>query len=146
MNERIDSLYICPWSIADPLCSSQSLAYIHGLGDAGYEFALITFETSEHSSTAAEKEERKRSLAEKGIHWYPVDWQIGNSISDKLKGILSVMAQGIKVCRRHRPRLIHSRSSLPVFAAVMLSKLFRVKFLYDADSLLSEEYLDIGHI
>jgi glycosyltransferase involved in cell wall biosynthesis len=94
----------------------------------------------------AEQAEAKRSLASKGIYWYPVNWPAGTTVANKIKGIRSVITTGITVCRRHRPRLIHSRSSLPVFAAVTLSKLFRTKFLYDADSLLSEEYLDVGHV
>lgn len=146
MSERVDSLYICPWSLRDPLCQSQSLAYIRGLVNSGYKFALITFETAQYRLDEAQVAEQKRDLLEQGIYWYPVDWPSGISLSQKLSGIWSVVLQGIKVCRRHRPRIIHSRTSLPVFAAVALKKLFRTKFLYDADSLLSQEYLDIGHL
>jgi len=143
---KAESLYICPWSLDDPLCRSQSLAYIRGLVEAGYKFALITFETEKYQTKTADWGEKQRELRSEGIDWYPVNWPAGTSIFDKLKGIKSVIATGISVCRRHRPRLIHSRSSLPVFAAVTLSKLFHTKFLYDADSMLSKEYVDVGHV
>jgi glycosyltransferase involved in cell wall biosynthesis len=146
MTRKIDSLYICPWSLNDPLCRSQSLAYLQGLAERGYNFALITFEADQYRIPADEQSAVSARLQEEGIFWYPVDWPAGNSITDKFKGIRSVVLQGIRVCWKHRPQLIHSRSSLPVFASVTLSKLFRTKFLYDADSLLSDEYLDIGHI
>ena len=57
-----------------------------------------------------------------------------------------MIAKGSWICLKYRPALIHSRTSLPAFMAVCLKLLFRRKFLYDADSVLSDEYADIGHL
>jgi glycosyltransferase involved in cell wall biosynthesis len=139
-------LYICPWSLGDPLCQSQSLPYIRGLVEDGYRFALMTFESEQYRPDEGSVADKQAQLAAEGISWYPVSWPAGNSMADKLAGITAAVMTGVKVCRRHHPRLIHSRSSLTVFAAVTLEKLFRTKYLYDADSLLSQEYLDVGHL
>jgi glycosyltransferase involved in cell wall biosynthesis len=138
MTGKLDSLYICPWRLEDALCQSQSLAYLRELADSGWRFGLITFETA--------RGETASSFIHENITWYPVAWDSGTALSGKLLGILRVIATGSWICIRRRPTLIHSRTSLPVFAAVCLKLIFRRKFLYDADSMLSDEYADIGHL
>lgn len=143
---KADSLYICPWSLEDPLCQSQSLPYLKGLTAHGYKFALITFENAKFAASSEELNKTKKRLEEENICWYPVRWKSGNSIFDKVFSIINSFSAGAKICFRHKPRLIHSRSSLPTFLSVPLSKFFRIPFLYDADSLLSEEYADTNHL
>ena len=138
MSERVDSLYICPWSLRDPLCQSQSLPYVRDLADSGRRFAFITFESDGVPKPSA--------AIHQNISWYPIVWDSGNALSSKLLGILRVLAMGSWICLKHRPKLIHSRTSLPAFMAVLLKKLFRRRFLYDADSILSDEYADTGHL
>lgn len=143
---RLDCLYICPWSLNDPLSQSQSLPYIRGLVSEGYSFALLTLETQKLKLSSDEVRKIKVELARENIHWSPIDWNSGTAIKHKLFGIWAVLSTGIRICFKHKPQLIHSRSSLPAFAAVFLAKMFRLKYLYDADSILSEEYADTGHL
>lgn len=138
-------LYICPWSFRDPLCQSQSLAYIKGLVANGHKFALITFESGRFEMSTDEIARERSTLMSQGIEWHPVKWGTGNSLADKIGGIVRVIVKGLQIGIRTRQNLVHSRSSLPAFMAVVLKKLLRAKFLYDADSLLSEEYLETGH-
>lgn len=139
MTRNVDSLYICPWSYDDPLCRSQSLAYIRELANDGRRFALITFEAGDIKDAGA-------TPIHENIEWHPVRWSPGNSPARKIGGIVRLLAKGVRICLKNHPSLIHSRTSLPAFAAVCLAKAFRSKFLYDADSLLSEEYADTGHL
>lgn len=90
--------------------------------------------------------ETKKMLEKDGIFWYPVNWKAGNSVAGKLRSFFSVFYNGFKAHLKHRPKLIHSRSSLPLFLALALHKVGRSKFLYDADSILSEEYADVKHL
>lgn len=60
---------------------------------------------------------------------------------DCLRGIL----MGVWIALRHRPKVVHSRSSIPAAMALAISTVCRIKFLYDADARLSEEYTDTGH-
>lgn len=143
---KVTSLYLCPWSLNDPLCQSQSLAYIKDLAAGGYSFALMTFENSNFSMSDEKIAETKKILECEGIVWYPVRWNSGNSVLSKLLSVFFVFFTGFKVCFKHRPNLVHSRSSLTVFLALMLHKIGSGRFLYDADSILSEEYADVGHL
>ena len=143
---QVTSLYICPWSLEDPLCQSQTLPYLRGLSAAhGYKFALITFENPVFALDSPEKEKRQKQLEDIGIFWYPVSYHQGLSLTAKALNNYHGTIAGLKIWRRHHPRIIHSRSSLSTAIAVILTKLYRCNFLYDADSVLSEEYVDINH-
>lgn len=142
---KVTSLYICPWSLNDPLCQSQSLAYLRGLTEHDYKFALITFENPKYALNENEKAAVKKDLASQGIYWYPAAYHQGLSLFAKAFDNAAGFITGVKVIYKHRPRIIHSRSSLTVLLAIALAKVSGLKFLYDADSLLSEEYADIGH-
>jgi len=130
----------------DPLCQSQSLAYIRELIAGGHSFALITFENSRFLMSDEKVEETRRLLAGENIFWHPVYWKSGKSVFGKLSSVYWVFHTGFKAYFKHKPKLIHSRSSLPVFLALTLHKIGWSKFLYDADSSLSEEYADVGHL
>lgn len=143
---KVTSLYVCPWSLSDPLCQSQTLAYIKDLVSDGYSFALITFENSSFLMSDEKIGETKKILESEGIFWYPVRWNSGNSILSKLLSVYFVFYTGFKAYFKHRPKLIHSRGSLILFLALTLYKIGWSKFLYDADSILSEEYADVGHL
>lgn len=145
MNEKADSLYICPWSLNDPLCRSQSLAYINILTEYGYKFALVTFETDQFALSGEERRKTAQELAARGIYWHPVKWHLNLALPKKSLGGLRVLQTVLNAARRHRPRLVHSRSSTPAFFAALAARLFKLKFLYDADSVLSQEYVDVGH-
>jgi len=145
MPDRVVSLYICPWSLIDPLAQSQSLGYLNILTKYGYRFALITFETSRFSLKEEELQKVKEGLAEAGINWYPVEWHLGSTLPQKIKSGFSAMLMTFKAVWKHNPRIIHSRSSTPALFALLAAKIFGKKFLYDADSILSQEYVDVGH-
>lgn len=141
----IDSLYICYWSFNDPLCQTQSLEYIKQLAKSGYRFALITYEQPVYTIPANRRREIFESLAQEGIYWFPLKYHkrfpLISTIYDCLMGII----KGGGIIWMHNVRVVHARASIASFVALVLSKICGVKFLYDADSKLSEEYADIGH-
>lgn len=142
---RVTSLYICPWSLRDPLCQSQTLPYLFGLIESGYKFALITFENPKFALAAGQRAEQQKQLEARGIYWYPVAYHQGLSLRAKAIDNYNGIVAGLKAWRRHKPPIVHSRTSLPTLIAVAVSKLTGSLFLYDADSILSEEYADNGH-
>jgi glycosyltransferase involved in cell wall biosynthesis len=138
-------LYICYWSLKDPLCQTQSLAYLRHLAERVGPFALITFEQPRFRLTRTQARAVRRELADIGIHWYPLTYHKRYPLLatgfDCLQGVLT----GLWALWHHRPRVVHSRGSIPGAMAMVLRWLCRVEFLYDADSRLSEEYADNGH-
>ncbi|MBI3650451.1 MAG: glycosyltransferase [Acidobacteria bacterium] len=144
-DKNITALYICYWSLLDPLCQSQSLAYLLQLTARGRRFALITFEQEKYALQASPFAAMKRQLAEQGILWFPLTyhkrWPLLATAYDCLRGIL----MGLWIALRHRPKVVHSRSSIAAAMALGIAFIGRLKFLYDADARLSEEYADNGH-
>ncbi|HEX8652846.1 MAG TPA: glycosyltransferase [Pyrinomonadaceae bacterium] len=138
-------LYICYWSFQDPLCQTQSLAYLRTLAKRGHKFALITFEQPQCKTTPTQKKRIKRELQQEGIAWYPLKYHkrfpMLATAYDCVRGIL----MGVWIALRHRPQVIHSRSSVASAMALAVANVCRLKFLYDADATLSEEYTDHGH-
>src|SRR5262245_8769427 len=145
VHQRAVGLYICYWSLMDPLCQTQSLAYLRHLADQLGAFALITFEQPRFCLNRSDSESMRRELAAAGILWYPLCYHKRFPLLatgyDCLLGVLT----GLLATWRHRPAVVHSRGSIPAAMALALHRLCRLPFLYDADSRLSEEYADNGH-
>ncbi|MCI0485708.1 MAG: glycosyltransferase [Blastocatellia bacterium] len=142
---KADALYICYWSLQDPLCQTQSLAYLRGLAARGHRFALITFEQPKYKLNSAQRAAMRRELKGQGIYWYPLKYHKRFPILATAYDCLRAILVGAFVVLRHRPRIVHSRASIPASVALALSRVCGLKFLYDADSRLSEEYADNGH-
>ena len=145
MRERALGLYVCYWSLMDPLCQTQSFAYLRHMATPDRPFVLITFEQPRFELNGQESAATRRKLAEMGIYWYPLTYHKRFPLLatgfDCLAGILT----GVVAAWRHRPAVVHSRGSVPAAMALVLQRLCRLQFLYDADSRLSEEYADNGH-
>jgi glycosyltransferase involved in cell wall biosynthesis len=145
VNKNITALYICWWSLKDPLCQTQSLSYLRELTERGYRFALITFEQEQYRLDAGQQKAMKDELADAGIYWYPLTYHKRFPLLATSYDCLRAIFAGLFLILRYRIPMIHSRASIPSSIALAVSSLCRVKFLYDADNRLSEEYADNGH-
>lgn len=141
----IVSLYISYWSLQDPLCQTQSLAYLRKLTRRGHRFVLITFEQPQYALGPHQAASMKSELARQGIHWYPLRYHKKYSLLATAFDCLCGVAAGLYLTLRYRARIVHSRASIPAAMALVVARLRGLKFLYDADSVLSEEYVDSGH-
>jgi glycosyltransferase involved in cell wall biosynthesis len=139
------SLYICNWSLNDPLCQSQTLPYLRALAEQGYPSCLITCERPSRAGGEATSEPAAHRLAADGIRWIPVRYHDGASLLHAGGDFIRLFASASAAVARHRPRIVHTRTSVPGAVGMVLSAAARLPFLYDADSELSEEYVDGGH-
>jgi glycosyltransferase involved in cell wall biosynthesis len=144
-NATVTGLYMSYWSLQDPLCQTQSLAYLRELTARGHRFALMTFEQQQYALTPSQSLAMKRKLASHGIYWYPLNYHKRFHLLSKAFDFVCGVGMGLWIVARHQPRIVHSRASNAAAIALLLSRLCRIKFLYDADSTLSEEYADTGH-
>ncbi len=116
MSKEVTSLYICPWSLRDSLCQSQSLAYLKELAAAyKYKFALMTFENPIYKTDAQIEKKIKTDLAKNGIFWYPVKYRAGASVKDKLLESAGAIAENwsgnlTEICTRCSPARIFART------------------------------------
>src|SRR6266571_2920561 len=80
---RITALYICHWSLLDPLCQSQALPYLRELSADGHRFALMTYEQPKYKLDQAARDIMRRQLRTQGIDWYPVNYHKRSSLFAK---------------------------------------------------------------
>lgn len=142
MPRRLDSIYITYWSLLDPLCQSQSLPYLRSLTRDGYRIGLITFEQPRWRMTRAQLRTKQEELASEGIHWHPLRYHKRPAVLSTLYdiGAGGLAAAGLAI--RSRAPLIHGRSSVSSAMAALAAKLARTRLFVDADSPLSQEYVD----
>jgi glycosyltransferase involved in cell wall biosynthesis len=105
----------------------------------------MTFEQDSYRLRPDEVAMVRAGLAAEGIYWYPLKYHKGLPLAATAFDCLCGVLAGIWITLRHRPRVVHSRASIPAVIALTLSRLCGLKFLYDADSRLSDEYADNGH-
>ncbi len=137
--------YFSYWSLLDPLCQSQCLAYIKELTKAGYSFSLFTLEQEKYALDRVQTKKMKAELKQLGIKWYPLEYHKSMRLFTSGFYIFRGVLIGSYTTLKNKSKFVHSRSSVPAGIALLVSKICRTEFLYDADSTLSEEYLDIGY-
>jgi len=141
----VSSLYVSNWSLNEPLCQSQSVAYLKALAARGHRSCLITFERAPYAMPASDAVAAKRALDAAGVCWHPIPYHRRRNLAvaafDTIRGLATAVAAVI----RHGARIIHTRTSVPAVIGLVAARLTGRRFLYDADSELSEEYVDGGH-
>ena len=142
---RRASLYITNWSLNEPLCQSQSVAYLEGLAGSGYPSCLITFERPPYRLADAEQERTRNRLAERGICWHPLTYHRRSNLALAAFDVLRGLGTATSAIVRHGARIVHTRSSMPSAFGLVAAKMLRRRFLYDADSELAEEYVGCGY-
>src|SRR5712692_6248066 len=105
------SVYICNWSLAEPLCQSQTLAYLKRLAARGYPTCLITFERPAYALGRAEAARMKSDLANHGICWHPLSHHPRTGLLVALFDGVRALLTGALAVVRHRPRIVHTRTS-----------------------------------
>jgi glycosyltransferase involved in cell wall biosynthesis len=139
------SLYITNWSLAEPLCQSQTVAYLKLLAGRGHNSCLITFERLPYAMSSADAARTARELADIGIRWLPIPYHRRKHLLVAAGDLLRGTMVAVSAILRHRPRIVHTRTSVPAAIGLIASGLTATRFLYDADSELSEEYVDGSH-
>jgi glycosyltransferase involved in cell wall biosynthesis len=139
------SLYITNWSLSEPLCQSQSVPYLKALAARGYQSCLMTFERPPYALTGADADAARRQLADAGICWHPLAYHSRANIIGVAVDGARTLSTSVNAILRHGARIVHTRTSVPAALGLVAARLTRRRFLYDADSELSEEYADGGH-
>lgn len=137
-------LYLTYWSLFDPLCQTQSVAYLRLLAERGHTFWLMTFEVDADKGMSQVERSTPPSVPE-GIFWVPLPYHKGSGLGAKAIDFWAAVSAGIRLVRRHRLDLVHARGSIPGIMASVIARLSGCRFLFDADAPLSEEYVQTGH-
>ena len=140
----LDAVYICYWSMRDPLCQSQSLTAVRALAKNGRKMGLMTFEQERYRLGKRERAEERDRLVEEGIVWIPLNYHRRPNILATFYDILRGALRVSWLIQRRKVRLVHARGTVPGAIAWLATRVGGARFFYDADGPISEEYADIG--
>jgi glycosyltransferase involved in cell wall biosynthesis len=138
----LDSLYFTYWSLDDPLTQTQCVPVVEALAEMGYRMALTTYERER--TWSAQTRQHAERLSTRGVQWYRLGYHERPKVVSTAWDAFFGLVLGLRVAVVARPRLFHSRATVPAAPAAGAAVLSGARFLYDADGPLSEEYVDAG--
>jgi len=142
----IRTLYICYFSLYEPLVQTQVLPYLRGISRAGATVWLLTFERAmpEHWKTEPEETWRVR-LREDGIEWLTLPYHNRPSLPAKIVDIVTGTLRVIRTVRREKIDIIHARSQLATVIGLLARPFTGARVIFDIRGLLGDFYVEAGH-
>lgn len=140
---QLRSLYVCYFGLREPLVQTQVLPYLRELARAGAAIRLLTFEPRRVVWTSEAEAEMRQRLRGDGIEWTRAVYH--TSLPGKIADILTGVARIVRIARRERITIIHARSHVPAFMALLARPFTNARVLFDIRGLMADEYADAGH-
>ena len=133
-------------SFKDPLFQNLVFSYIKTLSAKGpYSFHLITYEQERYAVSATEKLRIQKGLRAYDVKWYPQRFHTGNFlIFKKLYDLLVSLLIAAKIRVQYRTKLIFAFANVSGAFSIILSKLFRMKFLIYSYEPHAEFQVELG--
>lgn len=127
----------------EPLGTSQVLSYIYKLSEY-YNYCLISLEKPEDLKNLLAFNLLKNKLEESGIKWYPIAYK--TSRIGKRLNFLNFVWLVFNVVRKERIKNIHCRSYVTAIPALLVKKVYQIKYLFDTRSFAIDERADVGSL
>lgn len=130
----------------EPLLQSQCIPYLQGLTKKGISFTLLSFEKQKTSRQEMSDSVSyfKNRLAQYGIKWYWLPYHKRPSLPATLFDIFCGLIFSCYLVIKRRVNIVHARATIPAVIALILKKVFRLKFIFDMRGINAEEYVDAG--
>ena len=138
------ALYICYFSLDEPLVQSQVLPYLRELAAAGIKVRLLTFEKDLKQKSSDQLAASREALAARGITWSYLPYHKTPSIPATLYDVLAGAVQIVRLIRREGVEVLHARAHIPMAMALIAQRLARCRTVFDLRGLIAEEYVDAG--
>jgi len=135
-------LYISLTGMTEPLGRSQVLEYLIDLSKSN-KFYLISFEREEDIKNI---DEIKKMVNRYNIEWNYLIYSNKYGVFSTIIQIFQVLKIASKLIKKHTIAVVHARSMIPATIGIILSKLYRVKLLFDIRGFAIDEKLDSGRL
>jgi glycosyltransferase involved in cell wall biosynthesis len=142
----VNTLYVCYFSLLEPLVQTQVLPYLRELSKSGIGIDLLTFEPGSRKKNIPEPERRRweESLQQEGIVWHSMSYHSRPSLPATLYDILAGTLFSIKMIRRKNIDVLHARAHIPIAMAFPAKWLTKCRVIFDIRGLMADEYADAG--
>ena len=136
-------IYISYDGLAEPLGQSQIIPYIKKLSTTN-RIHVISFEKPVDIIDSAKIISLKEQLDNIGVGWTSLRYHKKPSVLATLFDIIQGQVAAIKVSKLMKIEIIHVRSYIPAFIALLLKKLTGAKLLFDIRGFWADERVDGG--
>lgn len=134
------TLYLSRNGLLEPLGQSQVMGYLRGLSRE-YRITLLTYEKDEDWADADRVERARAECQERGIRWLPQRFRGRPGVLADALSTLRMVWLVWREVREQEVRLIHARSYIPAAAALVVSCITGVPFIFDMRALWPEELI-----
>lgn len=139
------TLYLTSNGLLEPLGQSQILAYLRGLSNS-YRIILITYEKDEDWTDAKRMSVARDECNRLGVRWLPQRFQRQPKLIAPAFRIAQMIWLTAREIKCQRVLLIHARSYIPAFAAMIVGRVLCIPFIFDMRALWPEELITAGHL
>lgn len=134
-------LYISYDGLLEPLGQSQVLRYLEKLS-LRHKIHLISFEKFDDWAQIKKREALKSNMKNAGIHWVPLRYHKQPSALATTFDMLQGIMVGCWIAIQCRVQIVHARSYVSSVIALVLKKLFGIKYIFDMRGFWADERVD----
>jgi glycosyltransferase involved in cell wall biosynthesis len=139
---RKATLYICYYTVTEPLVQTQVIPYLVELTQRGMDVRLLSFEP--RGISPQKLAQSGQALQGCGIAWHHLRYHSRPSLLAALYDIGVGTITAAWLCVTHNIRIIHARSHVPAAVGLILKRMLGIRLIFDMRGLLADEYVDAG--
>ncbi len=128
----------------DPLGQSQILPYLVRLSARGFRIMLLTFEKPQALASHGAVEKLQLQCRAAGIHWTYLRYHRRPRLLATFWDLLCGFIRAYSIVRRERINIIHARSYVAAYLAMVLKRLTGVRVVFDMRELWVDGRIDGG--
>ena len=136
-------LYISYDGMLEPLGQSQVVAYLEKLAP-GRRIHLVSFEKAADWADEKRRQAMREWLAKASIGWHPLRYHKRPSVLATIHDIIVGSALAIRLAHRHQLGILHARSYVAAFMALLAKDPVGAAFLFDMRGFWADERVDGG--
>lgn len=140
LTKKINIIYLTRNGLLEPLGQSQVIPYLRGLSKY-YSITLISYEKFQDFSNSELMNNVAKDCIKYGIRWLPQKFKPNLNIFFSAISILKMIWLVKKVVNQENCKLIHARSYIPAFVALIINRLKGTPFIFDMRALWPEELI-----
>jgi glycosyltransferase involved in cell wall biosynthesis len=138
-------LYLSYTGLAEPLGDSQVFAYLRGLSGA-HCITLVSFEKPADLADAAAIAALRARCAEHGIRWIARRYHHRPRLAATAWDLAGFTWTALRQARQGRAEIVHARSYIPGFVALVLKRTLGLAFIFDMRAFWPEEMVTAGRL
>lgn len=131
-------IYISYNGILEPLGQSQVLNYLINLNNK-YNFFLLSFEKSNDYNNYIKLKKFKKICNANSINWSFFRYKYNKIFIEPIIGIVKIIFFLIKKSIFKKIKIVHCRSYIPAFSAIIFKKFYKIKIIFDMRAFWPEE-------